>query len=173
MKYFLLSHNRQYVETPRLIGLYYVLDRLDIRRAGAHKLPERPVVRTENREEYDLPDLLNDDNLFLLSDEAKKVFSFYDNDIVFKTMILLSRDGKMQARYNLPVLEHIACLHKDSEYGKYGVLESPVLDREKIPGKSIFMFGDDPQRRVVRLDVAESLLERNLKGFVVTEIESR
>jgi hypothetical protein len=172
-KYFLLSHNREYVETPRLIGFYYVLDRLDIRRAGAHKLPERPVVRVENRKEYDLPDLLNDDNLFLLSDEAKKVFSFYDRDIVFKTMILLSHDGKMQARYNLPVLEHIECLHKDSEIGKYGVLERPVLDREKIFGKSIFMFGEDPLKRVVRLDVAESLLERNLKGFVFTEIESR
>ncbi|MDR1245672.1 MAG: hypothetical protein LBK57_01425, partial [Clostridiales Family XIII bacterium] len=61
MRYFLLSHDRRYNNTPRLIGLYYVLDRLDIRRDRAHKLPERPVVRVENSEEYDLPDLLNDD----------------------------------------------------------------------------------------------------------------
>jgi hypothetical protein len=173
VKYLLLTHDKRYTETPRLIGLFYVLDRLDIRRERAHRLPERPVVRVENREEYDLPDLLNDDNLFLLSDEAKRVFSFYNGDILFKMMILLSRDGNMQARYNLPVIEHIACLHKDSEFGEYGFLERPVLDREKIFEKRIFTIAEDPKKRVVRLDVAESLLGRGLKGFVFTEIEVR
>jgi hypothetical protein len=173
MRYFLLSQDRRYNRTPRTFGLFYILDRKDVCPERAHKLPAHMIVRTEDREEYDLPDLLNDDSLFLLSDEAKHVFSFHDKGIVFKTFMLLSRDGNMQAKYNLPVIEDIPCLHGDSEYGEYGELKKPILDRGKIFGKSIFRIGEDAQKLAVRLDAAESLLRGNLKGFVFTEIEAR
>jgi hypothetical protein len=52
-------------------------------------------------------------------------------------------------------------------------LKRPVLDRGKILGKSIFRISESEKKTVVRLDATESLLRRNLKGLVFTEIEAR
>jgi hypothetical protein len=144
-----------------------------INRKGAHKLPRRIIVDIEKREEYDRVDLI-DGSLFLVSDAVKNVFSLYDDDIFFKTVVLMTEDGNMQMKYNLPIFEEPECLCAACESDGYGALQKPVVARQKVKGKSIFKILYPNKRYiVVRLDVAESLLRRKLKGLSFTEIEAR
>jgi hypothetical protein len=172
MEYFLLSQNKRYSRTPSLMRLFYILDRGDICRERAHKLPSGAVVYVKEQDDYDLLDFFDTD-LFLVSKDVEYVFSFYSGDIFFKDIVLVNEKRTFQKTYSIPILEDIRCLHADSEFGEYGFLKSPVLDRRKILGKSIFRISEAGQKTVVRLDVAESLFRRNPKGLVFTEIEAR
>jgi hypothetical protein len=169
MKYFLISQDRRYNRTPELLGLFHILDKRDINRRDAHRIPDGMIVYARFREEYDFPDILDGDML-LVSDAAGRVLSFYREDIPFKDVVLIGEKRDFQISYRLPVFEDVDCLHPDSVYGSYKTLEEPVLDRKKITGKSIFRIeGMDRPNTAVRLDVAESLLRRGLRGFVFTE----
>jgi hypothetical protein len=170
--YFLLSQDKRYNATPRLLGLFNILDRRDVSRKNMHKLPARMVVKAEPRESYDQPDVL-DDSLFLVSDTVKHVFSFYEPDFPCRPVILLC--GKtVQMTYNLPVFEEIPCLHESSERGEYNktVIKKIVLARSALGNKSIFKIADTYYRYIViRLDAAESLLRREVKGLSFCELD--
>jgi hypothetical protein len=175
VKYFMLSQDRRYAFTPRLLGLYYVLDREDITRARAHRLPKEAVVFIADQDEYDLPDLL-DAGFFLVSEEVAHVFSFYDESIPFSDVILLNKSKRTEFRYRLPVFEDVDCLHPACKRSVGGFIEKTVLDKDKVKGRRVFRIGPSELEQkpiIVRLDVAESLLRRGLKGLVFTETEVR
>jgi hypothetical protein len=171
-EYFLLSGDRRYNRTPRLKNPFSALDKGHINTKEAHKLPERIILEAEERDEYDCPDIF-DDRLFLVSEKVKRVFSFYDENMPFKTVVLLCGRGTLQSQYFLPVFEDVFCLHENSEYTEYKVLKRIVLDREKIRHKSVFRIAGHTSKAVIRLDAAESLLRRNATGLTFTEAEVR
>jgi hypothetical protein len=169
-EYFLLSQDGRFNRTPRIKNLFYALDKGHINTKDAHRLPERIILETEEREEYDLPDILSD-RLFLVSEKAKRVLSFYDKSIPFKTVVLLC--GGEAAQYFLPVFEDVFCLHEQSEYTEFKALKRIVLDREKTGDKVVFRIEGHTSKTVIRLDAAESLLRRKVTGLMFTEAEVR
>jgi hypothetical protein len=171
-EYFLLSQDKRYYMTPKLLGLFDILDKRDISRQGMHKLPKRMIVRAEVREEYDHLDLL-DDGLFLVSDDVMTVFSFYEEDFPHKPVVLLC--GKtVQMKYNLPIFEEVNCLHESSERNEYNktVVRKIVLARDRLGSKSVFKIANTYYRHIIiRLDAAESLLRRKMRGLSFQEVE--
>jgi hypothetical protein len=103
----MLSQDRRYAYAPRLLGLYGVLDRGDMTRTRAHRLPKETVLFIEDQDEYEMPDLL-DAGFFLVSEEAAHVFSFYDENIPFSDIILLNKAKRTEFRCRLPVFEDMS-----------------------------------------------------------------
>jgi hypothetical protein len=172
-EYFILGRDERYGYAPTPINFFFDLNPNMITGKEAHKIPKRTVLEIEKKTEYDGVDLIAG-SLFLVSDAVRDVFSFYDDEIFFKIVVLTNDAGDVQMQYNLPIFEDIECFHKDSEFGEYGVLRKMILDRGKLRNKSIFRIKTQNKRYVVvRLDVAESLLRRNLKGLSFTETEVR
>jgi hypothetical protein len=171
-EYFLLKRDRRYGNAPTPINFFFELGGRKINRKDAYKLPGRTIVDIEKRSEYDRVDLI-DGSLFLVSDAVKNVFSFYDDEIFFKTVVLMIGDGSVQMKYNLPIFKEIACFRESGERAGT-VVKKIVLARDSIGTGSIFKIAETRQRHIiVRLDVAESLLRRKLRGLSFTETEVR
>jgi hypothetical protein len=173
MKYFILSQDRRYTYVPRLLGLFYILDKNHVSLKYAHKIPKRLIIPMKDAEEYDLIDLLDMD-LFLVSEEVKEVFLSYDKGILFGEVVLVSESGKAEADYFLPILEEVPCVHPDSER-LGGKIQRLVLDGGKTEGHSIFKADTGALQRIVivRLDIAEELLRRGFRGLAFKEAEVR
>jgi hypothetical protein len=171
MKYFILSQDRRYTYVPRLLGLFYILDKNHVSLKYAHKIPKQTIVYVRDAEEYDLLDLLDMD-LFLVSEEVKDVFLSYDKNILFGNIVLIDESKRTQMNYFLPILEDVPCVHPDSER-LGGKVQKLVIDGSKTGGRSIFKADAGTLQRIVivRLDVAEALLRRGLRGLAFKEAE--
>jgi hypothetical protein len=173
-EYFLLSQDRRYTLTPRIIGLSYVLDRRDVSPGNMHRLPKRVIVKAESQKEYDCPDVL-DAGLFLVSDGVMDVFLLYDKRLPYRPAVLLCGET-VQMKYNLPVFGEAECLHGDSERNVYNrtVVKKIVLARDALGNRSVFRIAGTYYRHIViRLDVAESLLRRKTRGIALYGLETR
>lgn len=97
----------------------------------------------------------------------------YNRNIIFKRTALIDRNNQKQKIYYIPIFEEVETLHKDSKFNwnKSG-LEKIILDKDKIKDKKIFKVKESSERVIViRLDVAESLLRRKLKGISIERLE--
>jgi hypothetical protein len=173
MKHFILSQDRRYTYAPRLLGLFHILDKNRVSLKHMHKIPKRATVYVRDEEEYDPLDLLDRD-LFLVSEEVKDVFLSYDKNIPFGNVVLINESKTTQMNYFLPILEDVPCVHEDSER-LGGKVKRLVLDGEKTNGRAIFKADAGTLQRIVivRLDVAENLLRRGLRGLMFEEAEVR
>ncbi|MCB2306829.1 hypothetical protein LGL08_12345 [Clostridium estertheticum] len=114
-----------------------------------------------------------DSQLFLISDEIKKIIEKYDRDILFISLPLIDGLHDRQENYSLPIFEEIEALSDKSELSlDKRIIKNIILSKEKIKGKKIFRIKESTKPLiVVRLDVAESLLRRDFKGIKLERLQ--
>ena len=172
MDYFLLKKNEEYINTPRLIDVFNKIDIRNINLLKAHNIDDIVIFNVRCDDETEFLDIL-DRNLFLISEEMKKLFKKYVPEIIFKTIPLIDLNHERQENYYMPIFEEIECLSEKAELNlNKTVIKKIILDKEKIKNKKIFKIkGSTKTIVVVRLDVAESLLRRNFKGIYLERLE--
>jgi hypothetical protein len=86
--------------------------------------------------------------------------------------VYLDPENQKVQLYFMPMLDAIDCLSSKSEYVNEGraAFSKVVLKRAPIRDKSLFQVKNKTQRVLItRLDLAESLLARDFKGFTLAE----
>lgn len=172
MDYFLLKQDLRCSNVPNLKNIFYKLDTRNINRLNAHKIDDVLIFQVNAEDNAQYPDVL-DKQLFLISEKIGNIISKFDPEMIIKTVPLIDRKRNRQENYYLPIFEEVDALSEKTERGvNRTVIKKIVLDKEKILGKKIFKINEyNNQLVVVRLDVAESLLRRKVKGVDFIKLE--
>lgn len=110
--------------------------------------------------------------VYLVSDKVKKVFDVYEDDMVFKTVTITHKERKTIWIYHHLLLERFNAFSEETEFYTNGSIKRLVLDPVKIGEHKVFLLNDKRfPNPLVSLEVAESLMRRNVMGIVWKEVE--
>jgi len=175
MEYFLL---KAVAENPIMIqgidtGAYINSDK----EAAFDSLPDLLAAYMEYGKRQEIPELLQFP-MFLAGDRMKQVISLYEEQICWKGIHVYPMEEAMLEEVS-PVYWFGGytvqdCLHPDAEFYPNGMLKNLVLQRKAIRNINIFQVGGLLETRIViSLDLAESILRRNIYGAGIEEVDIR
>ncbi|GLB25127.1 hypothetical protein LXJ15735_13680 [Lacrimispora xylanolytica] len=110
--------------------------------------------------------------VYLVSDQVKKVFDVYEDDMVFKTVTIAHKERETIWVYHHLLLERLDAFAEETEFYTNGSIKRLILDPEKIGDHKVFLLNDKRfPNPLISLEVAESLLRRNVMGIIFKEVE--
>ncbi|MGG4213885.1 DUF1629 domain-containing protein [Paenibacillus sp. FSL L8-0638] len=109
----------------------------------------------------------------LLSNPMKRILEKYNVQARFKRVYLINRKDNQSALYWMP---HAPAMDVLSSYAEFDIqgqyIKRLVLDHEKVKGNHFFTVqGIREPFFIISIEVAESLLRRNLSGFRLQPVE--
>lgn len=173
MKYFEIQDSPELKYAPKLKNWYGKFDVRDISPLGFPKLPERELFFIESSENTIFTDII----LFpflLISPMVRDVIQMYREVCFCRDIILLDQQSGKSMVYYLPVLDETRSVQVVGKSFKNGVClsEPELLNREKLYiDRNLFWVRDKNKRHIViSMDMAESLIRRNVIGLGLREI---
>lgn len=110
--------------------------------------------------------------VYMVSEMAKKVIDMYEDDLVFKKIVLIHKEETRQLVYFHLLLKEVEAVDETTEYYPNGIEKQLILNREKIGDHKAFLLADSKIKLpVISLEVVESLLRRHVMGVTFKEIE--
>lgn len=110
--------------------------------------------------------------VYMISEMAKKVIDMYEDDVVFKKIVLIDKEKEKQIVYFHLLLKEIEALDETTEYYPNGMEKRMILSRQKAGEHKAFLLKDSKIKLpIVSLDIVESLLRRHVMGIKFKEIE--
>ena len=110
--------------------------------------------------------------VYMVSEMAKKVIDMYEDDLVFKKIVLIHKEETKQLVYFHLLLQEIEAVADAAEYDPSGIENQLILNREKIGDHKAFLLAESKIKLpVISLEVVESLLRRHVMGVTFKEIE--
>lgn len=174
MKYFLLSQDRDYKRIPQIKNFNAIAMRKDFTPENCKRIKDINVVDVSSADPINYIDLL-DMQAYLVSAKIKKVLMMYDASLRFKMFCLLNKavNGGENGEYYAPIFRRIDCMSPSSKCNlDKSHIEKMVLYKDKISHAPFFCVDRIKKEAVVvRLDVGESLLRRELRGLKFEKIE--
>lgn len=172
MRYFLIKEEKRYGNFPEIVNWYQKKEARQLVEKEYEKLPDRILFTVKGNSDTNYLDILFHP-FFLIGKPVKKVLELYEPNYQFKEIIYLDHKNRHVEEYFFPILPEIDCLSKESEYNlDHSVVTKAVLDLKKVRDYSIFCLKGVKNRHVViRLDLAESILRRRARGFLLEEVE--
>ena len=128
------------------------------------ELPSTMVIFAKENQNNAYPDYI-ESPVMLISEKLKRMFSKYQEDIIFKTAVLVEKEINRQEVYYLISVPKIACVSETSVFDRQDHVQELVLDTKKVGNARIFCAADYENKMIVRLDVAESILRRDSEGI--------
>lgn len=103
----------------------------------------------------------------MVSDPIKKMMAAYEDELLFRQVILLHQEKKIQHRFYMPFMDEVDAIHSPDQTEK-----KIVLNAEKIGYHHIFLLKNSRIRDpFLSLAFVESLLRRNVTGILFEEVE--
>ncbi|GAB1532525.1 MULTISPECIES: hypothetical protein [Brevibacillus] len=166
MDYFLMKQDERYTDVPMLLDVRKKIDTRDIHRERSHKIADPLIFQIKSDAESSFLDIL-EYPLFLLSDKLKRLVEAYEPDTLFKLTPLIDLSRHLQKNYYLPIFDEVEVVSAHSEFHRgNSQIKNLVLKEENMHGKKILRIKESEKPLiVVRLDVAESILRRDLTGI--------
>ncbi|WP_412326867.1 hypothetical protein [Lacrimispora sp.] len=165
MKYFILT-NGDKNPFPQIINWSQAIDVRKLTREEYQKMP--PFIQLNAKLGMDgvFPDVIAKPFL-LFSRPAMEVTALYDPDIPFLFFVLFDTEKGECSSFFGPVLEEEDCLVRAP-----GLRQSELIfDRQKMSGIPFFRVRNGLESyAIVRMDLAESLLERKIVGLELKEV---
>lgn len=160
MDYFWIRQDRRYENSPVIEDFYEKMQRKNFTPERKHRIPDRNVVYCDTFRKLDFTDIV-DGQAFLVSEKIRRVFEIYERQITYKFFCILNNLADEYMTYYAPILPVVDCMVKPGP-GRENKL---ILRESAIDSASIFRVKyDEREIVVVRLDVAESLLRRDVRG---------
>lgn len=171
MDYFVMQQDERYADVPVLQHIRQKIDIRHMNRLQAHHIADTTIFQVKATSETEYPDLLSD-QLFLVSEPLKKLIAMYEPDCMFKHIPLMDHFNGKQTLYFLPFFEEVEALSPRSEFNAdRSVIKKLVLQGEKVVKKRIFRVRESEKPLImVRLDVAESIMRRDLVGVSLKKV---
>lgn len=172
MRYFILENDPVFTDLPLLNDWGSKISPDLIRRGQSRRLPFRELIHVYPNQNVVFNGIIIKP-FMLLTKEIKDIVSKYQSGIVYKEIVLLETKIEVSQLYFLAVLEEIDCLHESTVFNRVKTrIEKPVLIYETIKDHSLFeIAGTKSTHYIVRLDLAESLLRRGVRGLKLTQVE--
>ncbi|VBB09031.1 Hypothetical protein LUCI_4317 [Lucifera butyrica] len=172
MHYFRLRQDPDYSRAPAIPEVITRIDRRQAVPEKAHHIAPTTVLPLGGKAVYDFIDLL-DRPLFLVSDELQQVLKLYMPKLTFKTIVLADPARKEQHIYYLPIFAPIDCLSDNSlQTPDKRTVKHLVLKGAAIENHTVFRVQHPYETIIiVRLDVAESILRRDLRGIRLDRVK--
>lgn len=165
LKYFILTNK----EKNPLLQIMNVNQSIDIRKLNRKEYQNMPSYVLLNAKlgiDGIFPDII-EKPVFLLSRAAMEVIGLYDSNIPFLFFVLFDTDKEVCASYFYPILEEEDCLAQKLGPGQREL----ILDWSKMTGIPLFRIRTGTESAVIiRMDLAESLLERGAIGLNLKEV---
>lgn len=172
MKYFELQDNPDLKYAPRIKNWY---DKFDTRNITLEKYPDLPqhqLFILDSTSKIIFTDFI----LFpflLVSPAVMDIIQMYKELCFYRDVILLDQVGGESKLYYLPVFNETSKLRVVEKGDK--LLEDSLFNLlyEKVYfDKNIFWVNDSKKRHtIISLDLAESMLKRNITGLGIKEVE--
>jgi hypothetical protein len=158
MDYFIMSQDKRVGNVAKLTSGIPGVQHLNRQHKGA--IPITRLLYVEEGQHNEYPDYIEE--LGLISEKLKGIMSIYQQDITFKTVVLIEMNHDRYETYYLVAAPEIqrSPATKDSQRGKNRL----VLDQKSIGGARVFCTKYYGNQLIVRLDVAESMLRREAYG---------
>lgn len=110
--------------------------------------------------------------VYMVSEMAKNVIDMYEDDLIFKKIVLIHKEKEKQLVYFHLLLKEIKALDETTEYYPNGMEKRMILSSQKIGEHNAFLLEDSKVKLpVVSLDIVEGLLRRQVMGIQFKEIE--
>lgn len=173
MDYFWIKEDRRYLNTPTILGLDQIIARRSTMDPDkADRILDVNVAYAKSESPLDYPDVLNQ-QIFLINDKLKKVFSIYDKRIKYKTFCILNNLCYEYNTYYAPILEKVDCVAVESVISPdKNYIKNLILKDKKIGNRSIFKVDGLTDVVILRLDVLESILRRGKPAFDIVKIST-
>lgn len=172
MDYFILEQDKRYINTPFILNLGKTIDKRKINRENSSDIKDIMVLFVDGKRKIEYTDIL-DRQLFLITEEIMELFSKYEPETIFKTISLIDVEREHQEIYYLPIFEEVDCISPNSEFNMdKSIIRKLIIEKDKIGDRKIFKLAHKEKTTIlVRLDAAESLLRRNVKGIKLTRVK--
>jgi hypothetical protein len=171
MRYFVMHQDERITDMPNPTDFHQKIDVRDVNARRAGLVPYRTMMMIQPNEHTVFPDVICRP-VMLVTREVKDVIENYDEFLEYRQISYLDPDNELTQLYFIPMLDVIDCLSEKSEYvnDSRSSFSKVVIKRALIRDKSLFQVKTKTQRLVIiRLDLVESLLIRQYKGFALTE----
>jgi hypothetical protein len=171
MEYFRLRQDPEYRDAPVPGDVFKQIDWRQLTGKEAHKIADITIFRLSGKEAPDFIDLL-DRQLFMVSPVLKGVLQLYVPNLTFKRVLLTNAGQKCQKLYYLPLFEPVDCLSDASiQTPDKRMVKHLVLDGKTIGNAAVFRVRHGYETMMIaRLDAAESILRRNLRGIFLQAV---
>lgn len=170
MDYFILKQDSRYRYVPMIKHIQRKIDKKLIHEDRAHELDDLLIVHAEEKEHVNHLDII-DQQVFLVSEKMRDILAKYKEDLLFKVVCMMEKDK--QTLYYLPIFEEVDCLSRETSYNmNKSAITHMVLCEEAIGRRPLFKLAYDYETYIiVRLDLAESILRRRMKGIQLIPIQ--
>ena len=166
MRYYLLKQNKSITDAPEVNDFYEGIRTEDLTLSNEKKVPSRTLKTVKNNEHIIFPSLMINPVLMFVR-EVYKVVKVYNPHIITKQLILLDQESEKAEVYYIPILKRIDCIADISKINPMGgYIDKPHLKLGPIEDASLFALeGTLTTHVIMRMDMAESLLNRNYTGI--------
>lgn len=171
MRYFIIKQDQ---------NLSHSIQLRDFNMGGAHKilykeeadqLNDMSMLYILGNADYVYPDFI-ENPVYLISEKIQKVFDMYQDDLIFKKVILTNKEEQTQQLYYNLLTDHVAALSEKTQLYPDGRAKEIILDGSKIKDYRIFQLKQSLSNYlIVSLEVVESLLRREVIGIQFHELE--
>ena len=172
MEYFRLKQDIEYQDAPVIPEVLQQIDSRYVTPQESHRIEDVTIFKLSGKEKPDFLDLL-DRQLFLVSSLLKITMGLYEPTLHYKTVILVNAAKQLQQTYHLPIFPPVDCLSEKSIMtpDKRSVKQL-VLNKTALGGKYIFKVKHDYETIIIaRLDAAESILRRDMRGIKMYRVD--
>ena len=133
--------------------------------------PKIIYVKSTLTNRIDYPDFI-DAPILLVSEKLKSLVSNYQKNIWMRTIVLINEQDHQQQIYYAIYPPKLPYISKQSVFNQGQQLEKFILDETKVGYNRIFIAEGMERYLIIRLDVAESVLRRNVNGIIFKEIKN-
>lgn len=171
MRYFIMKQD---------YNLPYSIKLKDFQMTGQHhvfykddesKLNDVSFLYVKGKEDEIYPDFIQNP-IYMVSEVVQGVLDMYEDDLIFKKVVLINKEAQNQKTYYHVLTDHIDGLSNQTPFYPDGKEKKLILDRGKIGVHKIFQLKDvRGNYLIVSLEVLESLLRRKVQGILFEEVE--
>lgn len=172
MKFYILGTDSVFSNYPKIKQWYGNIDIRYLNKEEAYKIPKRQLLSIYEKENTVFTSVINQP-FPMVSEAVKEVFDMYEPHIKYKQIILLDSIYEKSCVYYIPILDEVDCLSESSLLNlDRSVIKHGVIDYSRTEEKAVFRLGNVNGYYIVcRLDVAESILKREVIGIGLMELE--
>ncbi len=173
IKYFSVEVDASYHNIPKLLNWKEYSKYRDISEDTFFQSPKRFIMEIKSKKNIVCPDILKEPT-FMVSEQVYKVIQKFEPNIQWKEVILAGFNLDIDIpMYYIPLLKNMDCLSSKTEYNTFhNDIIKLVLNKHKLEDKAVFQISQlNKVYIIMRLDLVEVLLRRDVFGIAMREIE--
>lgn len=174
MKYFIVEQDKKIIDGPQIINWYNKIDVEKINRNEVHKIPNFIELDVKSVDDVTYYDIISFP-FFLISELYFEIIQMFEPNLPKKRVTLFEAEKNIMHTYLLPVMGQPIIIEENSMVQLHkGNFKEVFFQMNSSTNKYIFQIVAFKKRYIVmRLELVEALLRRNITGLMLHEIKCK